>query len=390
MIVFYNPHVDDFCAEPVHFRLLKRRALKKYGFVFDEIVKSKQLIRILIDASASGVIPSSLFSRLPYFIRKPLTEIEYSIWKKINNFGPGEVERVEPPTGPTEDLLFAFSYKAATGKFALRQKVFSYYPSVIFHLSHYFVDTSEKAKNIRSLPNAILAGDSDIRAVPYFRNWFGWYDKPFLVLPFAVQKRFQNVKPWGERDNRAVATGSFHDLTQEKPASRYSDYVSASGETTYHPVRKAIHASREHNRQWISSNVSPYRDYQPNGFRSFARHFQVSQKGYFAINIVDLYNSFRFAVVGEELSGFPALGAFEAMACGCILLAQGKYYEGLGLKPGIHYVEYSGELKDLIKKITELQELSLSEMSAECAAFVQREYSQSAAWQKWTAIWSRF
>ena len=387
MVVFYNPHVDDFLAEPVHFRLLRRRALKKYGFVFEQMAQSEEPIRVLVDASASGIIPAPLFGRLPYFLRKAFAEIEYSVWKRINKF-TGELQRVKPATEPSADLLFAFSYKAATGKFELRRKMLSNYKSVIFHLSHYFVDTSEKAENIRSLPNAVLAGDSDIRNIEYFQRWYAWYDKPFLVLPFAVQARFQNIKLWGERENKAVATGSFHDLLREEPASRYADYIDTSGETTYHPIRKAIYEARDRNEQWVRCNVSPYRDYQSKGINSLMRHFQVSQKGYFAINIVDLYNSCRFAVVGEEFSGFPALGAIEAMACGCVLVAQGQYYEGLGLSPGEHYIEYAGQLPELVEKIATLQQQQLSELSAHAAAFVQHEFSPSTSWKKWMKQWS--
>jgi hypothetical protein len=388
MIIFYNPHIDDFCAEPVHFRILRRRALKKYGFVFDEIIKSGQSLNILIDASISGLIPSAIFGLLPYFVRRPLAEIEYAIWKKINKFGPS-LKRVVPTKENSPDILIAFSYKSAVGRFGLRRNLLSRYRATIFHLSHYFVDTSEKAANIRSLPNAILAGDSDITSIPYFQKWFDWYDQPFLILPFAVQRRFQNIRTWGARENKAVAMGSYHELEMEKPARRYADYIETTGETTYHPIRKAIHSSVETHDKWISSRVSPYRDYKVGRLKSLTRHFLVSQKGYFAIDIVDLYNSFRYAVVGEELSGFPALGAFEAIACGCVLIAQSRYYDGLGLESGVHYVEYSGEIMDLVEKISELQTRSLEKMSAEAAVFIQREYSSSAVWQKWTAQWQK-
>ena len=63
-----------------------------------------------------------------------------------------------------------------------------------------------------------------------------------------------------------------------------------------------------------------------------------------AIDIVNEYNKYKFALVGEELSGFPAIGAFEAMGCGCVLIAQKDFYCGLGLEPNINFLEYDGTI----------------------------------------------
>lgn len=382
MLVFYNPHVDDFLAEPLQFRILKRRPLKKYGFMIDEARLSGDTINVLVDATSSGVVPEALFHRMPSWLRIAFSKLEFLLWKKVNRFGK-EVRQVAIPEGNVEDVLLTFSYKSATGEFALRETTFEKYHAVVFHLSHYFLSTSEKSRNIRKLRNAYLAGDSDITNIAYFQKFFGWYSKPFLVLPFAVGARFLNKQPWSSRDTRAVATGSFHDLRLERPAYKYIDFMEATGEATYHPVRQALHNASADLCNDLDCRVSPYRNYGEGVLDRFLRHFAVAQKHYFSINMVDLYNKHRYAIVGEELSGFPALGALEAMACGCILIADPEYYVGLGLIPQIHYLAYDSGIENLLQKLRESQSESYENISIDASEYVRAEFGCTVMHKKW-------
>lgn len=382
MLTYYNSHVDDFLAEPLQFRLLKRRALKKYGFLLDEARGSGMSVRVLVDGTASGLIPETLFHRLPRWLRQLVARLEFLLWKRINGFGD-EVQRVAIPKAPVADVLLAFSYKAATGRFQLRETTLQQYRAVVFHLSHYFLDTAEKAAHIRRLPNAYLAGDSDITDIEYFQRYFGWYDKPFLVLPFAVGARFTNRQPWLTRDARAVATGSFHDLRLEQPARKYADFMVATGATTYHPVRLALYQAADRLAPWVNCKVSPYRQYGRGRLSRLLAHFRVAQKQYFAINIVDLYNQHRYAIVGEELSGFPALGAFEAMVCGCVLIAQPQYYIGLGLEPGVHFLPYDGSAERLQALLQASAAADHEAMAARTATEINAWFTPTAANARW-------
>jgi hypothetical protein len=345
-MILYNPHVDDFMAAPPHFGLLKRKALKKYGFLISESIARNEKIRVLVDGSISAFIPESLFGRLPARLRSLIADSEFKAWLRLNGLG-SHVERVKVPRKPVDEVLLAFSYKAATGPFHLRQALFRQFRHVVFHTSHYFVSTQEKARNLQALDNVVLAGDADISHNAYFQRFFPWYARPFLVLPFAVGERFAVRKAWQDRLPKAVATGTFHDLTLEIPRRKYEDFLSATGSDTYHPLRKAIFgqaASLDN----IDSRISPYRPPEKHSaLQKFIAHFWVGQKSYFAIDIVDLYNSYQFAVVGEELSGFPALGAFEALSCGCTLLGEPSAYSGTGLQANVHFIPHDGTLAGL-------------------------------------------
>ena len=103
--------------------------------------------------------------------------------------------------------------------------------------------------------------------------------------------------------------------------------------------------------------------------------FRASQKTYFSFDIVELYNSYQYAVIGEENAGFLAIGALEAMACGCLLLAQPQYYKGLRLIDGVHYISYNGSSEDLELKIHQLNQMPLTQlqtMSTAAAQYAER------------------
>jgi hypothetical protein len=384
MIVIYNPHVDDFLATPPHFKFLKRRALKKYGFFLDGLIKQDRALNIIIDYTISIFIPHKIFNILPEFIRKIIVDFEFKQWVKINKF-ENCINLIDAGQDLSNDILLAFSYKAATGNFLQRLALFNRFKKTIFHLSHYFVNTKIKANNLKLIKNLYLAGDSDITENPYFQHFFFWYNKPFLVLPFAVSPRFQIRKKFELRENKCIATGSFHDLTKEYPQENYLDFISVTGSTTYHPIRKEIFINRNVNAEKISCYIAPYRDYiKTSKFARLIKHFSISQKKYFAVDIVEAYNDHKFAIVGEELSGFPALGAFEAIACGCILIAVPSCYRGLGLEPYKHFVPYDGSLEELLLNISQIESIQFDfEKYFDNMKFIQSNFNPEVQFQKW-------
>jgi hypothetical protein len=345
-LCLYNPHVDDQLAEPPHYKILKRRALKKYGHILSGLLKESSRVPVYLDATTSVFIASAIFQLLPKFIRIPIAAIEFHMWKRRNDLGD-KVYRIKKPD-PTM-ILLAFSYKAAVGLMDERLTAISQFKRCIFHLSHYFLATGIKSANLKRVPNLILAGDSDVSEHPYFKHYFSWYKKPLMLVPFAVAERFHVRKAFNERSDKIVAMGTFHNYKEERPAWVYKDYMDFFQTTTLHPARKLIFDHLQ-NLPMIESRISPYRPPKKGFIKQLLNRLNVSQAKYFSIDIVDLYNQHKFAVIGEEASGFPALGAFEALACGCVYIGQPDYYRGLGLEAGLHYAPYNGSLEDLEKQ----------------------------------------
>lgn len=356
MIVFYNPQVDDFLAEPPHFSLLKRRALKKYGYIFNGILSENKIIEIYVDFTLSAFIPEKVFSRFPLFLKKLIVKRELDKWLKDNNLTNRVKINFNYNNSFENKILFAMSYKSMENYNESRIQIINKFKKSIFHLSHYHISTKTKTKNLSLLKNVYLCGDSDITSNDYFKFYFSWYKKDFLIIPFYVQDRFICKKDFLERKDLAIATGSFHNLYEEKPFYKYKDYLDFYKQSTYHPIRKILYENKNKVNEFIDVKVSPYRENSNNNFliKLFKKYF-VNQKKYFAFDIVELYNQYKYVVVGEENIGFPAIGAFEAMACGCILIGQKEYYNSLGMEENIHYICYNGSLEDLINKIEYLR-----------------------------------
>ena len=68
----------------LQFKLLRRRALKKYGFLITEAIQKGEQINICYDHTCSGLIPENIFRHLPNFIRFLFTFFEFRFWMKVN------------------------------------------------------------------------------------------------------------------------------------------------------------------------------------------------------------------------------------------------------------------------------------------------------------------
>ena len=54
------------------------------------------------------------------------------------------------------------------------------------------------------------------------------------------------------------------------------------------------------------------------------------------------------AISPEEIIGVPSIGFVEAMACGCAFIGlKSDIYTSLGMIPGVHYLEYDGNIESL-------------------------------------------
>jgi glycosyltransferase involved in cell wall biosynthesis len=358
--------------------------------LISQILEDQGRLRVLIDAELSGFIPDEIFARLPVLFRHYIAKLEFNVWCIINKINKEKIERVSFKHLSGRDTVFAFSYKAACGNFRRRCSYLKRCRAVIFHLSHYFIATQEKSENLKQLPNVFLAGDADITQNYYFQKYFSWYKNPFLILPFSVSARFSCRIPYFERDERCIATGSFHELARERPRHKYIDFIRSTGLDTYHPLRKAIFDAKLRLANRIVCYVSPYRNY---GHGSFVRRqmsrFTVSQKEYFAVDIVSLYNRHRFAVVGEEFSGFPALGALEAMACGAVMIGDPRCFEGLDITAGIHFIPYNGTLSGLLDALSSVSDDEARTLSERGCCQVATYFSSKAVYARWRAELSK-
>lgn len=306
------------------------------------------------------------------------------LWLKINPELKSVINLVDKDSICKSDTVFSFSYKSLVAGFEERLPIFNAASRSVFHLSHYFINTSLKANNLRYIDNAYLAGDSDISNNRYFRYFFDWYDKEFIVLPFSVGERFISAKSTKDRHYQLGASGTFHDLKNEPKPHLYCDFRSVTGSNNYHQLREELYVHKDELPINWSVNTGPYRSSGARGPLSKLFSFlSTRQKTYFSLDIVDFYCSCSYVVVGEEKSGFPAIGSLEAMACGAALVGDPNCYDGLGLIQGVHYVSHDGSLESLYQVVNKYSESDLVGLSATGRKFVVENFSAQSVYARW-------
>ncbi len=364
MITLYNPHSQDFIFKPLAFILAKRKPLCKYGYIKDILLENKGFLDIYVDYTESSIIPMKVLERLPLFLRKIFINIELFFWLRVNNI-ENKVKFISKKDDLSKYNLFGFSYKSAVNNLDNKLSELKKFNKVYMHLSHYMIRTREKFDFFKQLNNITLLGDNNCTPNKYYQYFLGDSDIPLEIISFVPQDRFLNKINFEKRSSKILATGSFHNLYEEEPHEYYQDYLKFFNLSSYHYVRKEIFENNQN--EIISSYVRPYRE---NG----QKKSDVSQKKYFSFDIVEAYNNHKFAVVGDEITGFIAIGSFEAMACGCVVFCVRESVDGLGMVEYEHYIPYDGTYKDLITQYEKYKndENLISNISKNAICFIKR------------------
>lgn len=343
MLALYNPHSQDFIFKPLSFMLVKRRALQKYIYLQKTLMQDNR-INIYVDYTESSLISVDTLNKLPFFFRKFFIDIELFFWVRLNNL----TQKVKFIKSKEFGLfsLFAFSYKSAINLDKNRVENLLKFKKLYFHLSHYMIRTSDKFRFFEMVKERlVLCGDSDCSNNIYYKRFKKDMKIDFIVISFLPQDRFLSKTEFNARSQKIIATGSFHNLFKEKPKKFYEDFLNFFNMPTYHYIRKDLYESMPNN---MDIFISPY--------RQNAKHkLDISQKKYFSFDIVGEYNSHKFAAIGDEITGFIAIGTFEAMACGCVVFCVKRCVEGLGMKPFIHFVPYDGSVDDLLNQYEKIK-----------------------------------
>lgn len=346
-IVFINLHGNEFLV----------KTLNKIIFGQSVAVKHRYLLEYLLDRDDIEVC--SFMTRrglsLSYTTQNRFLQsfrfLEHRLVLKKNRLNRrgikviSDIKDLRP-----DDILIAYSYYSGT------QLCFDELPDckrVICQI-HFGTANSELQKYFN--PHAMY-NESDLRKYSgMWRRDLPWFNKEFVTMPFVFEPRFQNLRPFAERKQKAVSVGTItymHNIT---------DYY---GEPCAQPARRNCrdlgkerselmdsfnfdYSENQHDKKIKISNNPIVRTYQ----RLHAKFTGGHQKQYYSFNMVEKLNDYRIAVVGEEIMGIPGIGFVEAMACGCAYVGQTVgYYEDYGMVEGVHYIGYDGTKEDLINKL---------------------------------------
>lgn len=317
-LVILNPHVDDFLFCPPQFWLLGRKPLKKYYGLFKE-----KKILIDIDYRASSFLTPRIYSALPLLLRKLITHIELWLFYRMNK-NETFILVDENKFDDERMILLAFSYKSLNGNIDFKPSFYTKYTKLIFHLSHYHIDTAIKSKNAIVLnnihPNLFFAGDVDITQNRVFKRFFNWYSRKFIIMSFFISDRFLVEHTKKTHLNKILAVGSFHRFHKESSIYRYYDFMDFTGVTYLHNLRCKYFGLHHPN---LTNLISEYKDYDSS---KILKYFNVSQKKYFSYNLKDEFLKHSYCIAGEEEIGFPSVVAIECLCCGLMVIGKSVVY----------------------------------------------------------------
>lgn len=351
-VVFINLHGNEMLVKILNKFIFKQSVAIKHKYLLDYLLQSDdyQVCSYINKKgfSLAGSLPAPMMSFLNLFrflehrivlYKNAIPNKKIKVLKSIKDIN-------------SDDIVIA--YRHSSGTLYDFDKIDAF---KAISMIHFWGKRKESEIMQRGNPNILFNETNLSKYSEIFQRFYSWYDKDFLVHPFVFEKRFQNIKPFCERENKAFATGT---ITYKKDP----DFLEVYNDPCDQPTRKQIKDNAGNLKDIIYCTCSDYSENAKevkikhnNAFTRFyqALHykmFESQQKSYYSFNMVDKFNEYKMCIVGEEILGIPGIGFVEGMACGCAYIGQNiGYYEDYGMKEGVHYIGYDGTLKDLRAKI---------------------------------------
>lgn len=377
-IVFINLHGNEFLV----------KTLNKIIFGQSAAVKHKYLLDYLLDRDDIEVC-SFITKRglsLSYTTQNAFLQ-SFRLWEHRKVLKENGIDRKKVTLIKNEndlrpnDILVAYSYYAPT------QICFENIPDAIRIICQIHFGTQHSELEKLYSPHTMY-NEADLgKYSGMWRRDLPWYNNGFITIPFVFQDRFKRIKPFKDRRTKAVGIGTItymHNIT---------DFY---GDPCAQPTRRNCRELGKEREDLIDSfNFDYLEDQQEAKAKStrnpiskiyrrlYNKFFTGHQKQYFSFNMVDKFNDYKIAVVGEEIMGIPGIGFVEAMACGCAYIGQTVgYYEDYGMQEGVHYIGYDGSKEDLVTKLEYWErpenQTRLEEIANAGYEFVHKNFNKDA------------
>lgn len=174
---------------------------------------------------------------------------------------------------------------------------------------------------------------------PLFQELYKDYIGKVIVVPFGYGSRFICKKNFYDRNMKAVAVGSIYPVKNNPyiHGGEMDEFEKFFEEEKWsHPLRREIVENREQWQDCIESFLPIFPDCRNEAY-----------------DAVQTLNDYTMYINSESLDNFPPARTYEAMACGCVMIANDKpIYRDLGFVDGENCILFkSGDYEEMIKKI---------------------------------------
>lgn len=377
-IVFVNLHGNEFLVKTINKILFKQSVALKHKYFLDYLL-SRDDVEVCSYINERGL--SLSYKTRSRFLQSFRFLEHYFVMKK-NGIPRKKIKVLKRENELRHDDLIIM-YQLFGHEFDFKKRPDSF---IALSQLHFSLDNASVIEQLR--PDLMYNESNMQERFAGFNDYFGWFDKQYLVIPFVFAERFKVIKPFAERQNKAVSVGT---VTYPLYIIKYY------GTQCLQPARKQIYDNAEELKPWVdsfnsdfladdkpydvSNSVSPLRK---KFNRIHDKFFLGHQKKYYSFDMVEKFNDYKMCVVGEEIVGLPGIGFVEGMASGCAYIGQTVgYYEDYGLKEGVHYIGYDGTLDDLKAKISYYQQpehqQELETIAKAGCEFVRSHFNGTAA-----------
>ena len=350
-IVFVNLHGNEFLVKTLNKYIFKQSVALKHKYILDYLL-SRDDVEVCSYINHRGL-------SLSYTTRNRFLQsfrfLEHRITLKKNGIPLDKIKVLKSEDEIRhDDIVILYQLFGP-------QLEFKHRPNAFIALSQLHF-TVAQAKVMEKVDPDLMYNESDMqKRFIAFDKYFDWFHKQYLVIPFVFAERFKVVKPFAERQNKAVSVGTI----------TYPSYlVKYFGHDCLQPARKQVYDNAQELKPWVDCFNSDYLEDVKDAKISFNdskltqvlkrlhdKFFVGHQKKYYSFNMVEKFNDYKMCIVGEEIIGLPGIGFVEGMACGCAYIGQTVgYYEDSGMKEGVHYIGYDGTIDDLKAKISYYQQ----------------------------------
>ncbi len=350
-IVFVNLHGNEFLVKTLNKYIFKQSVAIKHKYFLDYLL-SRDDVEVCSYINKRGL-------SLSYTTRNAFLQsfrfLEHRIVMSKNGIPSKKVKVLKKESDIRhDDIVVVYEFFRPQFDFSSRPDAF-----VALSQLHFLVG---QARVMEKLDPDLIYNESDLQKhFVGFNDYFSWFHKQYLVIPFVYGERFKVVKPFSERQNKAVSVGTI----------TYPEYIRKYyGTNCLQPARKQVYDHAEELKPWVDCFNSDYLEnikqmavkksdsvIKKTLARLHSKFFTGHQKKYYSFDMVEKFNDYKMCVVGEEITGLPGIGFVEGMASGCAYIGQTVgYYEDYGMKEGVHYIGYDGTLDDLKAKISYYQQ----------------------------------
>ena len=348
-VVFVNLHSDWMLMRVAMVYVFKYSAAIKHGYLLEYLLDHPEEYQVCNYINDRGF---SLFTNGNGAFMKVLNSLsglENRITLTKNGIKPSVVPVLRKPSDiRKDDIVIAYNVCNEQLRGLKDIKAFKALSMLHFH-GRKDEDDRIKEGGIDCYFNEVdLSKSSEI-----FRKYYHTV-LPWVIHPFVFAERFQNIKPFAERQNKCFSTGT---ITYKK----HEEFLTVYNDPCDQPARKFVKDNPEFFRDTVDCYSSDYLEDNPGKTinptdnpliriykKIYNRTHVGKQKKYFSFNMVEKFNDYKMHLLGEEILGVPGIGFVEGMACGSAYIGlDSPMYRDYGLIPGVHYIAYDGTKEGL-------------------------------------------